>query len=172
MRNEELMAFTKQVNLPKDHVPIFPDRCVACGQPAPTEKLHVRDEFFGWPWASKKHIDVAAPVCEWCLGSVRRQRWLRVASLWVGIIGGIALAFWLTWDWHMARLARKLVAVGGAIAGAAPFVLWQIFVPSPFAMTAFVNTVSYEFSDADYARDFAALNGKPMAEGGARPDFQ
>ena len=42
------MPLSTDVNLPKSQMPIFPDRCVACGQPQPGENIQVCTHALGW----------------------------------------------------------------------------------------------------------------------------
>ena len=42
----------------------------------------------------------------------------------------------------------------------APYFLWEVFFPPTIDITAFKDSVDYEFADEDYAHDFAMLNGE------------
>jgi hypothetical protein len=39
-----------------------------------------------------------------------------------------------------------------------PYFLWETLFPRPVDLTAFAETVDYEFLDESYALEFAALN--------------
>ena len=40
----------------------------------------------------------------------------------------------------------------------APYILWEIFFPPAIDITAYSESIDYEFRDSDYAFDFAELN--------------
>jgi hypothetical protein len=56
-------------------------------------------------------------------------------------------------------LARRWLAIGIAIVVMAPWFVWQAVFPPPIELTAYSETVDYEFRDRAYAEEFAALNG-------------
>jgi hypothetical protein len=45
-----------------------------------------------------------------------------------------------------------------AIACASPLILWHLIFPPPIDVTAYSQSVVYDFRDAEYAQEFAALN--------------
>ena len=53
---------------------------------------------------------------------------------------------------------RKWLVVGAVIAVLVPWFLWETFFPPPIDLTAYSDTVDYEFRDRIYAEEFAALN--------------
>ena len=75
---------------------------------------------------------------------------------------GIAAAFmffaWPYIDDFVARSIRKLVAVVLILVCLAPYFLWELFFPPSIDITAFSDSVDYEFRDEEYAYEFAALN--------------
>ena len=40
----------------------------------------------------------------------------------------------------------------------APYILWEMFFPPAIDITAYSESIDYEFRDPDYAFDFAELN--------------
>jgi hypothetical protein len=108
-----------------------------------------------WSFGSLFWAEV--PACRRCRGRMIRRRWIGVAvDLVVAAIGvSIGLAIFRAY----AKLAQKWLILPVALACYLPVWLWETFVPKPIALTAYADTVDYEFRDADYAREFAELNG-------------
>lgn len=84
----------------------------------------------------------------------------RVGGLLVAFtIAGLFLAFvWPHIDDFIPRALRKWVAVLLILICLLPYVLWETFWPPSIDITAFSNSVDYEFRDAEYAYEFAELN--------------
>jgi len=40
----------------------------------------------------------------------------------------------------------------------APYFVWEVFFPPTIDITAYKDSVDYEFADEDYAYDFTGLN--------------
>lgn len=163
------------IRLSKEQQPIFPPRCVACGSDAPGGTLRFHKRSVGWSYGEKFSADV--PVCGNCRGKVNRQRWLRF-SISLGIIG-VAIAVWLLIYFQepskaepsgsiFGKVLERLlpgylrlegwVGIGIVWVCLFPWALWQIFFPPPFDMTAYADSVDYQFRDAEYAEEFAVLN--------------
>jgi hypothetical protein len=154
------MPLSTDINLPKNQTPVFPDRCVACGSGGPQDSIRIGTNAIGWWtlafWASGKHFSVVAPACSGCRVEMQRQRRLRlVVSIVFGIIGvGVALMLLR----GFGHPTRKWIALGIALACMLPYFIWEIISPRPVDLTAYHETVDYEFRDATYAAEFASLN--------------
>ena len=48
--------------------------------------------------------------------------------------------------------------MGFVIVCLAPYILWETYFPPSIDITAYSESVDYEFRDSDYAYSFAALN--------------
>ncbi len=85
---------------------------------------------------------------------------MRFLSLIVTI--GIALAaFWLIWPHFrdsLPRGLRKWAMMGLALVCLLPQFIFEVFFANPFDVTAYTESVDYEFTSKDYAVDFAMLN--------------
>lgn len=69
--------------------------------------------------------------------------------------------FFLVWphvDEFVARPIRKWVAMAMMLVCLSPWLLWETFFPPSVDITAFSNSVDYEFRNAEYADEFAELN--------------
>jgi hypothetical protein len=159
------MPVSTDVKLPKARPPVFPDRCVACGAESPSSTYRAGTNAIGWWtwvfWTFGRRFTVDVPACEPCCGQMRRQRWLQLAVNAVVIAAGVVLAGSLL-QWYQGPFKRWLM-LGVVLVCLLPVFLWEMFFPRPFDMTAFSDTVDYEFRDPDYAAEFAALN-PPSAE--------
>jgi hypothetical protein len=154
------MALSTDVNLPKSHRPVFPARCVVCGQEQPGNTVRVSTHTLGWwslaLWVHGPRFFVDAPACEWCRRGLRRQLWVRwIISLGFALFG-VAVAMWILRS--PRGPLRRWLAVGIALACMSPWFLWEILFPPPLDITAYSDTVDYEFRDAQYAADFTELN--------------
>lgn len=159
------MPVSTDVRLSKFHPPVFQDRCVACGAGSPGATYRAGTSAIGWgTWAlgtlGRRHT-VEVPACVPCRGRMRRQRWLQLAVNAAVIVVGVAVAGSLL-QWYQGPFKRWLV-MGVVLGCLLPLLVWETFFPRPFDMTAFSDTVDYEFRDPDYAIEFAALN-QPAAE--------
>jgi hypothetical protein len=171
------MPVSTDVNLPKAHPPVFPDRCVACGAESPGATYRAGTNAIGWWtlafWSFGRRFTVEVPACEPCRSRMRRQRWLQLAVNAVVIVAGVAMAGWLL-QGNQGPFKRWLM-LGIVLVCLVPVFLWETFFPRPFDMTVYSDTVDYEFRDPDYAAEFAALNQTASAdashtEPGAAPD--
>ena len=153
------MGLSSDVNLPIDQVPVYPDRCVACPASSPTETLEVTTHAIGWPtlaMRSGKKFSASVPVSASCAPRLRRRQWLVSGLTWTFAIVGVALGFWLFGQY--AGFARKWRIVLVALVSFAPMIAWQVIWAAPVELTAFKQTVDYEFGDSEYAEAFAQLN--------------
>lgn len=53
---------------------------------------------------------------------------------------------------------RKLALIGLAIPCLSPQIAFEIFFAKPFGVTAYADSVDYEFTSKDYAFEFTMLN--------------
>jgi hypothetical protein len=96
---------------------------------------------------------------------VQRQRLLR--SVVGGAFGLIGLVAAIAVLGSERFPGRRWVALAIVFVFLLPWLLWEVFSPRPFDVTVAEDTVTYEFRDAAYAREFATLNGKTLEAGGA-----
>ncbi|MCC9658827.1 hypothetical protein [Rhodopirellula halodulae] len=75
------------------------------------------------------------------------------------VIAALFLAFvWPHIDDFVARPFKKWTSMILTIVCLAPYFLWETIWPPAIDITAYKDSVDYEFRDMDYALDFAALN--------------
>ena len=154
------MPASTDVNLPKSHFPLFPNRCVACGADHPAVTYRAGTNAIGWWmlafWSFGRRFTVEIPSCEPCRDRMRRQRWLQFAVNGVVIAASVVVAGSL-FQWYQGPFKRWLM-LGTVLVFLIPVMLWETFFPRAFDMTAYASTVDYEFRDPDYAAEFARLN--------------
>lgn len=168
------MPTSTDIKLPKSQPPAFPERCVACGLPAPGTTYRARvgaGEFWTAAfWGFGRAFAVDVPACESCIGRMRRQRYLRaaafVAATAVGIVAGIYVGDALFREFRKPwrRWLVKLTAVAVWFACCLPVFLFEVFSPRPLSLSESADAIEYEFRDAEYAREFAALNGVSLGD--------
>lgn len=154
------MAST-DINLPRTHKAKFPDRCVVCGTPGPDSNVTLITGSIGWwtwlLWWFGSPCIVRAPACNHCSWRLHAGRFLSLVVTIVIVIASI----WLIWP-HFAdavpRAMKKWAMMGLAIVCLLPQIIYEVVYPKPFDITAFSNSVDYEFADEEFAFEFAALN--------------
>src|SRR5688572_17329319 len=123
------MAFSTDLQLPRDQAPVFPARCIRCDE-APTTTYGVTTHSIGW-WsallvAGRKHR-VEVPACAACVGGLRRQRRVRFVIMMGFLIAGVLLAMRLL---HVgAGIAGRWIVGVIAIAACMPWFAWELFCP-------------------------------------------
>ncbi len=75
---------------------------------------------------------------------------------------GIAVAAYLLAEYHGPF--KRWIATGIAMLCLLPLIVWETIFPTPIDLTAFSESVDYEFRDADYAAEFASLNNSKTDE--------
>jgi hypothetical protein len=155
------MPLSTDVNLPKSHVPRFPDKCVVCGRQSPASTVRLMTGSIGWwtlfVWWYSKPFIVKAPACAACSWRLHGNRFF---TLLVTILL-VVVAIWIVWPMFadmVPRSVRKWAALGLGLVCLSPFILIQVFFPPAFDITAFSDSVDYEFRDSQLAYEFANLN--------------
>src|SRR5262245_26372959 len=156
------MAVSCDINLPKSHVPKFPNRCVVCDCGSPRSKVRIVTTssswrtWLWWWWIGKPFV-VKAPACSWCGWKLH---WLRLLS-WLAIIAIIFPLVWYIWPHFkdsVPRALRKWALMGLAVICLIPQMIFEVFFARPFDVVAYADSVDYQFTSQDYAIDFAMLN--------------
>lgn len=154
------MPLSTDITVPKTVTPIFPDRCVACGMPDPGATLHVSTNAIGWwtiaHWGFGRRFSVDVPACEECRRWMIRQRWVRRSICGIFLIIGFGVAIYALGSFHGA--IKRWLAMGIVLACTIPWFVWEAFFPRPIDLTAYADSVQYEFRDEDYADEFLELN--------------
>jgi hypothetical protein len=160
------MPLSTNIKLPKSVVPIFPDRCVACGFEHPGGFYRASTNAVGWWsftfWSFGAKFSADVPACGTCSTQLRTQRLVRLAVLSAFVAVGLIVGFTLLERYH-GPFKRWLVT-GIAIVAVLPVLLWETLFPPPIDLTAYSETVSYEFRNATYGEEFAELNGVEVDE--------
>jgi hypothetical protein len=162
------------VNLPKSRAAVFPTRCIRCGASGPDSKWRVCTHAIGW-WtillqSTGPRFCVEVLACRPCRGHLRRGALARLLVEWVLIIAGVGLATWAL-GWQPAGWGKWAI-IGLGLLALVPVLVWNQFIPPFLELTAFSETVDYDFRDADFAEQFRKLNedGAVPAEPHAEPD--
>jgi hypothetical protein len=154
------MPSSTDIKLPKTVTPIFPDRCVACGVPDPDSRLRVGTNAIGWWtiafWTFGPRFSVDVPACEGCRQQMIRQRRLRLFVCGIFIVVGFGVALYVLGSFRGP--VKRWLAMGIVLACMIPWFVWETFSPRPIDLTAYADSVQYEFRDEDYADEFLELN--------------
>jgi len=155
------MAMSIDVNLPRSHPARFPDRCVVCGRDGPQSHARIVTGTLGWwtwvVWWWGGPFMVKAPACPGCAWKLQGKRG---ASVLVTILLA-ALALFLVWPWFKDTVPpglRRWAMMGLALACILPQIVIEVLYARPFDVTAFADSVDYEFTSHLYAAEFAVLN--------------
>jgi hypothetical protein len=153
------------VTIPRDATPKFPDRCVVCGTPQTRRTpFSTRDATKGRAfWAGWRSFDL--PCCPGCSSRLLRSQVSE--GLLIALILGLGVAAFAL----LSSIGSKLLAFVGAGAvfygGIVAYALWSRQHPPAFALEPRDDYVSFEFRDANQAREFANLNGVSVEDASA-----
>ena len=154
------MPLSIDVKLPRDYTPVFPSRCVACGADSPDGSVLLSTQTIGWLSLLTLHngsrFKTAVPACKRCKRRISLQKWLRGSALALFAVVGVLIAFRVLY-WYRG-FGRKWIAMAIVLLFCAPLIAWEIFNPRPVDVTAYSDSVEYEFLDARYAEEFIRLN--------------
>jgi len=155
------MALSTDINLPKKHKPQFPERCVRCNQDHQGNTIRLWTHTIGWwtylLWMFGPPFSVRVPACYQCSWLIRLQR---IGSLLTFVVLTFVILwfFWPYLDQFVARSFRKWVAGVLVLICLSPLFLWETFFPPSIDITAYKDSVDYEFKNESYACEFASLN--------------
>ncbi len=155
------MAHSTAINLPRSHIPSFPDECVVCEHDHPGGHVHVIAGTLGWwtyllGWLGKPFV-VKAPACSSCAWKLQGQR---CASVLITFMVAWAVFVWI---WPNIKDSvppgvHKWAYIGIVFLCLMPMLWIEVFYPPPFSVTAYSHSVDYEFRSVRYALEFAAWN--------------
>ena len=155
------MAESTDINLPRSYTAGFPDRCVVCCHDKPTSHVRLITGTLGWwtwlLWWWGKPFVVKAPACSGCAWKLHAWRFI---SLAVTIVITVA-AIWLIWPYFRDAVPdglRRWFMMGLALVCLLPQIIFEVLFARPFDLTAYADSVDYEFTSKDYAVEFATLN--------------
>ena len=155
------MPLSTDVNLPRNHIALYPSRCVRCGDDPAGTTIRLWTHTLGWwtwaLWMFGRGFTTNVPACAGCCWRIRFQRVGRVIVT-LAIAAGFMFFVWPYVDDLVARPIRKWVAMALILVCMAPHILWEILFPPSIDITAYSESVDYEFRDREYAYEFAALN--------------
>ncbi|MEM7230926.1 MAG: hypothetical protein AAF517_02045 [Planctomycetota bacterium] len=155
------MAMSTDVNLPKSHPAEFPDACVRCGEDPESNTLRIWTHSIGW-WTIAfflpgRGFSVKVPACSNCGWRIRLQR-----------VGGTILTLAITilflfFVWphikdSIHKEFQRWAGMGLILLALSPLIFWEVFFAPAIGLTAYSDSVDYEFRDPDYANEFADLN--------------
>lgn len=155
------MPLSTDVSLPKSQEPVFPDKCIVCHAESPGNTVKIGTNSVSWSsvllWWFGSWYRVKVPACKTCAFRLQaRRQGAMVVCLILTAVVVFFLAPWLTP--LVAKPLRRWVLMIGVLLCLSPFFLWEVLFPPAFEMTAFTDSVDYEFRDANYAEQFMELN--------------
>ncbi len=148
------------VALPRDHRPIFPERCVACGG-APERTVPLRSLRLASP-------TLEAPVCARCSPRVRAARLFRHGTaLGVALVTYLLLRVFVLPSLPsrgLLGLVRAYGDVGGAFLALFVAYVALMFAEPPIDVVDDGKTLHFEFRSEAYAHEFADANNGHVVE--------
>ena len=156
------MPLSLDVRLPKSVKPVFPQRCVYSGDTNPDSEVVVvansQSAFlsflfpilllFGW-------CRVRAPISRRYRARFYLQSFGR-DILMIALIGlGVCVFMPML---GRGTQFRDFKVAGLVLVALSPWILFEVFFPRRFNITARAEWIDYEFASAEYAEEFAALN--------------
>jgi hypothetical protein len=86
-----------------------------------------------------------------------RQRWVKLVVEAILVAHGVCFAAYLLGG-SLRGPFKRWLALGIALLCMLPWFVWETVFPRPIDLTAYAQSVNYEFRDEDYAEEFAELN--------------
>jgi hypothetical protein len=156
------MPLSTDVRLPKSVKPVFPPRCVYSGESDPDAEVVVLANsqsailsflapillVFGWR-------RVRAPISRKYRARFYLQSFGRDLLMLAFAVVGVFVFMPM---FGGGTPFRKLKVAGLVLAALSPWILFEVFFPRRFDVTARGEWIDYEFASAEYADEFAALN--------------
>ena len=154
------MTLATDVNLPRKHTARYPDRCVRCEGTTDGHDMRLRTHTIGW-WTAVLFVfgqgfTTRVPACPSCGWKIRVQR-IGGLILTLVIAALFMIFLWPHIDVFVTKALRKWVALGLSLFCVLPYFAWEVFWPPAIDITAFKDSVDYEFRSFDYACDFAEM---------------
>lgn len=155
------MPLSIDVNLPRNHDAQFPARCVQCNLNTNGNTMRVRPHTIGLLssllMVFGKGFTVHIPCCRSCAAKIRNRKLLGLLATIVA--AGLVITFvWPQVVDFAPEPLRKWICVGLILVAALPLLLLSVLYPPAFDMTAYGDSIDYEFRHAEYASSFAQLN--------------
>ena len=156
----------RDVSLPASCEPVFPDRCVVCGEGEP-EKLVDVESFQPHVWSvfnpfATSWFSAACPVCSGCEARLRNVSAIRFGVGFLLFMGGAFLSGWLiSVLWPSGQSGLRLLGLLGGVLANMAWSRWCGRHPKYVELVAGPSEVCYRFADPEYARQFEALNRDP-----------
>jgi hypothetical protein len=157
------MPMSHDVVLARGKIALFPDRCLRCDSKAGLTFKCFLTSPSGWaPWVlldTRRWFSATAPVCGDCASRVVWERRVRFLAFLLAIVLAVLIVgpFFRNHQseipfWKAARLLAAIVLL-------IPLFLAHLWWPLSFDISVAGDEASYEFANASYAKEFAALNG-------------
>ncbi len=154
------MGLARTCTLAFDATVIFPDRCVWCGKGSPDNKhIYSAKQGLSLSGLSGWHR-IEVPCCPGCEARITGGRVIRGA--WsIAIVAAVSIpATWLFYHYTTLRDAMLGLAVFGVICVALfGIVVYEFLHPPRFSIDLVGSKLSFNFTDHDYAQEFAIKNG-------------
>jgi hypothetical protein len=160
------MALSFDIRLPKDYVPVFPNRCVYSDEPSPDYNAAIFANgqnalaalllpfmmLFGWR-------RLTAPILKkyrWRFYAQRYGRELLSLIVLVGVI-------WVIHRWlPPGTKGRYYKGLALCCLAYLPWIILDSFFPRCFSVTAHGQWIDYEFASPAYAAEFQLLNHRAV----------
>lgn len=165
------MLRTFVVRLASKDSPRFPKRCVSCGDAEPGSFIPASDRasglasffmpilmFFG------RKAKTRAPACLTCRRADTWQKWSRFGLAVAGVFVLFATLDPLLESYGFSKRAKRGLILLGIVVLFIPAYLWTKLYPRAFTIEAEKNATEYHFASAEYAEDFAAMNGSSVED--------
>lgn len=156
-----LVALSTDVNLPRSHRAVFPDECVICGRIVPGARLRLFTSTLAWWtvifWWYGKPFVVTVPACRGC----GLRHYARSA---IGVLIALATVlaiYYFVWPYLEGLVPRSLqrwVVMLLTLVCLIPYFVFEAVYAQPIAITAYAESVDYEFASRRRAVNFALIN--------------
>jgi hypothetical protein len=132
-----------------------------CGSGSPKSHVRLITGTLGWwtwlLWWWGKPFVAKAPACKRCAWKLHGLRIISLAATIAIVVAALSL-IWPNVKDAVPRGLRRWAMMGIGVVCILPQVIFEVYFAKPFNITAFADSVDYEFTSKDYAVEFAMWN--------------
>ncbi len=156
---------TLDVILPKTKEPLFPKRCACCGDPKLDgyfKEISPEVSFRSFFGLSKSGHSFNVPVCKKCNRRMLYRKWVEFILAFIffyigSVVGYVACQF-------LGLTRNRLIESFFGILALVPLVIITSFIKLGFDVIVAKDMFVFEFSNRDYADEFARMNMATIEE--------
>ncbi len=155
------MANSFVVEISKSENVVFPKICIYCENLNPDDFLKVTTHTIGLHSFLLKFgnfFSANVPICKFCKHKFRFPKWGRFIAGIILMSIGMFLSIYMFGE--ISAWYKKWIFAGVILITLIPLFIWQLVFPAYFELTAYKDSIVYEFKSENYALEFVNKNNK------------